>query len=90
MRHNFISKSLNLNKVKEREHEDPNEVHKVPVKTNFFNHFIMTPSIVNTHHSVVINHEVETNTTEHVKSMESGNEEKESSEIRRPILIMHQ
>ena len=35
-----VSREIGLEQVENKEHEDPHQVHEVPVKADFFNHFV--------------------------------------------------
>ena len=35
-----------LNKIKEGKYKNPNKIYKVPIESNFFNHFVMSSAFV--------------------------------------------
>src|SRR5436190_21928562 len=84
-----IGNSL-LNKVKESKYKDPDQIYKVPVQSNFLNHFVMATPVIYSGHSIIVYEKVKTNTAEYVKAMETRNKEKESCKIGRSILIVCQ
>lgn len=54
----------------------------MPVKSNFFNHFIMASSFVGTVYNVQINYKIDYHTAEYMEAMKSGNKEKEIAKYR--------
>jgi hypothetical protein len=66
-----------LYEVEEREYKYPNQVNEVPVKTNLFDHSVVTSALVGTQQHVVEQNEVKYNSREHVKTVETGDEEEE-------------
>lgn len=77
-----------LNQIEESEYKHPNEVYKVPVQTNFLNHFVMAAAVIYACHGVVVNHKIQTYTREYVETMETGDEEEKRRKIRWTILIL--
>jgi hypothetical protein len=69
-----------LYKIKAKENEYPNEIYKVPVKTRFLYHFIMTPLIKMTKFGFNVHDDIYNHTTEYVKAMEARDPEKVTSE----------
>lgn len=77
----YLEGNLLLQKVETSEYEYPNQIHEMPVKTYFFNHFIMTSFFVFTINCIYQNKDVEDNTTGNVGTMETGNGKEEVEEI---------
>ena len=50
MCHFFIVSELY--QVKESENKYPNQIHKVPVQTNFFHHFVTSPAFISSQNHV--------------------------------------
>src|SRR5688572_13625935 len=79
-----------LNQVEESKYKNPDQVNKVQVQTNLFNHLVVTATVVNTHYSVVVHEEIEAHTTENVEAVKAGDKEKEGRKIGRAVLILRQ
>jgi hypothetical protein len=65
-----------LDQIKQGEYKYPNQVYKVPVETNFFNHLVMSSFVINSYSCLVKAKEQQENTNRYVETMESSNEEK--------------
>ena len=70
-----------LNQVETQEHKYPNEIYKVPVKTNFFNHFIVTATLVNAVRCIYQHQNIEDNTAQYVTAVETGNGKEQVVEL---------
>lgn len=70
-----------LEEVEASEYEYPNKIYKVPVKTDFFNHFVVAPALVHTIDSVNENKNVEHNTRGNVTAVETGDRKEVVEEV---------
>src|SRR5690349_19423307 len=78
---------LGLNKVVEREHEDPHQVHKVPIQAHLLDHFIVSASLIEAGDCIKVDQEVQQYSAEHVEAVKARYEKEEVSKILRPVLI---
>ena len=73
---------MKLNKVEESKYKDPNKVYKVPVKTYFFNHFIVSSFFKNSDSRLIEDDEINQHPTKNVESVETSNEEEEIEKLK--------
>ena len=64
---------LILQKIETSKYEYPNQIYKVPVKTNFFNHQVAAATLVSTCQHIYRNDDIDQYTGEYVETMETGN-----------------
>ena len=79
-----------LDQVEECENEYPHKVYKVPVKTNFFHHLVMSAFMVNTINRVDEDHYKKYNTWKYVRTVETCDKEEQVSKQWRAVLVLHQ
>lgn len=66
-----------LYQVKEGEYKYPNQIHKVPIQPNFFDHFIASPSLISSQDHIKEDNDIKDNSRKYVKTVKSCNKEKE-------------
>ena len=76
-----------LNQVEERENEHPNKVYKVPVEADFLNHLVVATLFKRTVGSSDEAPHQQANTRKYVRTVETGDKEKQVGEQRRTVLI---
>ena len=70
-----------LKQVKYQEHEDPDQVYKVPVQPNFFDHFItILPRSVHSTGNIERNDQQEYHSRKYVETVETRDEEEKRTE----------
>ena len=77
-------------KVEEGEDKDPNKVDKVPVKTYFFYHFVVSASLVCSDDYVKEDDAIDDHSRENVKAVEARNKEKEICEKTVSIFVVNE
>src|SRR4051812_44373696 len=65
--------SVNLYKIKTKEYEYPNKIHKVPVQSSFLDHKVMTSSVKYSSCGHDKHYYINDNTRKNVEAMETGN-----------------
>src|ERR1043165_1979498 len=67
--------------VEAGKYEYPHQIYKVPVKTHFFNHFIVATALVSAVHSVDQGYNIKTDTCGHVKTVETSDRKEVVEEV---------
>src|SRR5690554_4344593 len=78
----------NLYKIKECKYKYPDQIHKVPIQSYFFNHFIMAPALIRTDNYIEKNNTVQKDTDGNVESVETGYKEKEIGKQRIAVFVV--
>src|SRR6187551_2377369 len=68
----LFSFQFNLYKIKAKEYEYPNKIHKVPVQSGFLYHQVMTSSVKHTSCGHDKHYYINDNTRKNVETMEAG------------------
>ena len=69
-----------LNQIEAKEHEYPYKIHKVPVKSGFLDHLIMSALVEMTESGFDVHDDVDDHTGKHMETMETGNAEEIAAE----------
>lgn len=69
-----------LNQIEKSKYEYPDQIDKVPIKSDFFDHLIMAPSFIGAQDHIKEYDQIEYDAREYVKAVKARNKEKEIGE----------